>query len=149
MNKAPIFRTLMLCATGFTLGYSIWVKEWMWIILLLPMVVLDVVILVKAIRTFKGRYRTLQISSCANTLISVWCSGMALNCFSNGEVWQGWLNVVLAVLNLAVVLQGQRALKRGILIDSEIARWKAEFFTEEDLKLFDEQTSKATAEGRS
>lgn len=139
---SPVFRTLWLCFTASSLGYFTYTEDWLWAGLLSAMVILDVVDLVKAALKYGRKHRFLQVASCATTLICVYCSAMAWYCFSIGQLWQGWVNVVLAVINVGLVYQQRKTLKKVVELDVKIEQWKAEFFP-------DDQYSTTTKEGAS
>jgi hypothetical protein len=137
MNENPIFRTVIFCATISLLVFAISAGQWFFTGLLIGLAVLDISVIVKGVRRYRGRFRVLQIASCANTIVSAWCIWMASLAFSGGNPWGGWLNVGLVLLNVAVVYGQRKTFRQGLEVERKIEEWLAEYFTKEDLVLLD------------
>jgi hypothetical protein len=136
--KSPVFSALWFSGALWFLLFSLSVREWFWIAILVVLTLYGIVNLVGAVRTSDKQYRSAVIAACCSTFASQWCFALALTDSGRSLWWVMAINIGLGLLNGGLVIRHVMLMSETRALNLRIQRWKALYFTPEELELYEQ-----------
>jgi lysylphosphatidylglycerol synthetase-like protein (DUF2156 family) len=136
--RSVVFLSAWLCISVLFLGYFVCTGETPFAVIWGFMAGFAVFDLIRAVRIHGGKYKAIQLASCANTAIVVVGAVLTYEYYGQGKHLTMLYWLALAVLNVWLVYRQRKTFKEAVELDTKLAAFFAEHFPEgqdEDIKL--------------